>query len=70
MQIGTGTGKLYLFRNQSMMGDFSSSKSCSYLIVLFLCTQLTFCLSGDEGEDTEKSQVSTAKEKETQDDGS
>lgn len=55
-----------------MMGDFSSSKGCSHLIVSFIFMYATdsFCLSGDEGEDAEKSQVSAAKEKETQDDGS
>lgn len=41
-------------------------------MLLFLCmhSHNWLCLSGDEGEDTEKSQDSAAKEKETQADGS
>lgn len=40
-----------------------------FIVILFMYTLVFFCLSGDEGEDTEKSQDSAAKEKKAQADG-
>lgn len=57
-----GTWKLCLCRNQSMMGDFSSSKSCSYLIGLFLCTQLTLFVRGWRRRHREESGLGSKRE--------